>query len=102
MIISVGHHSAQSIGGNKTYSLAGEFLSEGLGDFGNAVNEVWLVAHFRGGKRSLPDMYDRFHSEILPSLPKVKFFRKKAQIDVSYETRLTDASFLENYGKIRA
>lgn len=105
MKIDVSTRSATSYGGNSTYSLAGQFLEDGLGAFGPAVAGVEVTACFRGGlvqNPSLQSMHDQYHTVFLPSLPTVRFLRKKARLDLTYETAVADATFLERYGFLSA
>jgi len=90
--------SAQSYGANSTFSLIGEYLTSGLGDYGGAIREITITACFRGGEVRLPERYKEFHLNVLPSLPQVKFRRKRGEIDIKYETRVGDATFLERHG----
>jgi uncharacterized protein YfeS len=101
MDVSLYTRSARTFGGNTTYFLVGEYLKTGLGTYGSAIATIELTACFSGGKighSSLKPAYDRFHSDYLPSLPACKFYRKKAKIEIAYETRVTDAHFLERRG----
>ena len=101
MILGVSTKSANSVGGNTTFTLAGRFLESGLTDYGTAAREVEITACFRGGdvpNSSLQASFDKFHSVHLPSLPTVKFLRKKARLTLEYETGVADATFLRRYG----
>src|SRR5215469_16956584 len=99
MIFQMMARSALSYGGgNTTFLLVGRYLTSGLGSYGSAIREICVTACFRGGKirnPSLQESYDTFHQNFLPSLPKVKFLRKRGEIDIEYETRIADADFLE-------
>jgi len=101
MIIYLMTRSAGSFGGNTTFSLVGDYLASGLRDYGTAIRQFDITTCFRGGRirhSSLQQSFDEFHSKFLPSLPAVKFLRKKHRIDIQYETVVTDATFLERYG----
>lgn len=90
MIVNVGIHSAVHYGGNATFSLVGDYLESGLGDYGSAIRQLEVTACFRGGRirnSSLQSSFDEFHSTFLPSLPIVKFLRKKARINIQYMKR---------------
>jgi uncharacterized protein YfeS len=43
-------------------------------------------------------LYEEHHSIFLPSLPQVKFMRRRRRVDIKYETGIADASFLTRYG----
>src|SRR5690349_19907997 len=90
------------MGGNVTYSLAGDYLRYGLcDDYGPAVRRFEATAYFRGSRVRNPNlhrMYEEFHSAHLPALPRVRFLAKKARMTLEYETKVVDASFLERYG----
>ncbi len=101
MIVYLSIRSAGSVGGNTTFSLIGQYLESGLGDYGSAIRQLEVTACFRGGKVRNPTLqrsFDEFHSKFLPQLPLVKFLRKRNRIGIQYETTLADASFLEKYG----
>jgi hypothetical protein len=101
MQLDVLTRSAGSYGGNTTYTLAGQYLQSGLGEYGAGLTGIEVTACFRGGEirhPSLSPSYDEFHAVFLPSLPAVRFFRKKGRVDLKYETEVTDAAFLERYG----
>jgi uncharacterized protein YfeS len=101
MKVGVWTRSARSFGGNVTYSLAGNYLASRLANYGQGITAVEITACFRGGSvghSSLQRSHDDFHSIYLPTLPLVRFLRKKARICIDYETRVTDAEFLERYG----
>ena len=90
------------MGGNVTYSLAGDYLQYGLSDdYGPAVRRIEATAYFRGWRvrdPSLQRRYDEFHAVQLPALPRVRFLAKKARMTLEYETKVVDATFLERYG----
>lgn len=99
LILSI--RGAGVFGANPTYSLAGQYLADGLGDYGTAVRDLGITACFRGGPvghPSLQSLFDRYHAEFLPSLPTTKFLRKKARLELEYETSVADATFLRSHG----
>ena len=101
MEFSLSVSSAGVSGGNLTFSLAGMYLQDGLGEYGAAVAEIEATACFRGGRvrnPSLKDLFERYHAEFLPSLPYLKFLRKKKRVLLSYETAVADAKFLGRSG----
>jgi uncharacterized protein YfeS len=101
VIVYVLTRSAGSFGGNTIFSLVGEYLESGLGDYGSAIRQLEVTVCFRGGRVRNPSLqrsFDVFHSEFLPNLPLVKFLRKRNRIDIRYETTVADATFLERYG----
>jgi hypothetical protein len=81
------------------------FIEQGLGDYGAAVQELEVLACFRGGRianASLKGMYEEYHERLLPSLPIIRYTRGKARLNLTYESRLVDASFLEKHGSLSA
>jgi uncharacterized protein YfeS len=105
VIVYVMTHSATSFGGNSTFSLVGDYLESGLGSYGGAIRQISVTAGFRGVRvrnASLQRRFGEFHSKFLPSLPLVKFLRKKGQMEIEYETATADATFLERYGFLSA
>lgn len=106
MMVRVLTKSACSYGGNTTYTLAGDYLQNGLKEYGPAIREFEILTCFRGIRRevhsSLLPSIERFHTTLLPSLPTAKLFRKKARVVLEYETSIVDATFLERYGFLSA
>ena len=102
MTIDVATRSAISFGANPTFSLVGQYLQDGLGDHGPAIVGIEAVACFRGGRVYLPSLHEPYHATFLPSLPNVRFLRKKAQVELTYETAVADATFLDRYGFLSA
>lgn len=101
MQLSVSTRSANSYGGNTTYSLVGQYLQTGLSEYGSALSAIEITACFRGGAvghHSLQTSYDKYHATYLSSLPKMRFIRKKAKGELQYETAVVDADFLKRYG----
>lgn len=78
--------------------LVGHYLESGLADYGTAVTEIYVLIAFRGGEKRFPHSFMEFHSKYLPSLPTTRFFRKKARMDIQYETKVADATLLEQHG----
>jgi uncharacterized protein YfeS len=101
--LNVYTRSSNIYGGHVLYGLVGRWIELGLTSYGTAVNAIDLTACFHGGEVGHPSLqpsYDKYHAEYLPSLPKAKFYRKKATFELQYETMVTDATFLRLYGKI--
>jgi len=105
MIVYLMTRSAGRFGGNTTFALVGDYLASSLRNYGTAIQRFEITACFRGGRirhSSLQQSFDEFHSNFLPSLPAVKFLRKKHYVDIQYETVVADATFLEKYGFLSA
>lgn len=103
IIVSIRSHN--TYGGNTTFSLVGDYLQDGLKDYGSAIRNIEITACFRGGPpghSSLQANNIAYHDQFLPSLPIVKFFRKKSRVTICYETKVADGFFLEKYGYLNA
>ncbi len=105
MIVYVATRSAGSFGANTTFSLVGKYLTSGLALYRSTITQLEVTACFRGGRvrnSSLQRTYDDYHSSFLPTLPIVRFLRKRGRISIQYATALADATFLERYGFLSA
>lgn len=103
MEILITTSSAGSFGGNTLYCLAGDWLQSRLNSYGSALDEIDLEVCFRHGPLnhpSLKPLYDRYHAEFLPTLPKATLFRKKKKFSLQYETKVVDASWLSKFGRL--
>lgn len=94
----LSNRSCYRQGSERSHEAAGNYLDMRLGDYGQAVTSIEMTAYVRGGDRSyLSGYFDDFYTKDLPSLPKVKFLRKKRRIEIRYETRVFDANYWETY-----
>jgi len=85
-------------GGGTIYYVVAAYLQSALGSYGESLSAIEVVVCFRGGKMkngSLQRMYDEYHSRFLPSLPYLKFARKKRRFYLTYETEVADATLLD-------
>jgi uncharacterized protein YfeS len=105
MIVYVGTQSAHRFGGHPCFSLVGGYLTSGLAGCDSAIDQIEVTACFRGGPVPHPSRqssHDDFHSTFLPSLPRIRFLRKRRRVTIQYETAVADATFLSRYGFLSA
>jgi uncharacterized protein YfeS len=94
MKVRVLAKSSNIYSGGMPASLVGDYLESGLTDYGGAVIEIDVLIAFRSGPKWASEVHPEFHYKYLPSLPITRFIRKKARMDIQYESKASGATFL--------
>jgi uncharacterized protein YfeS len=97
MEINVYFRTYNAYGGHVTLTLTGGYLTLDAPSFGDAIEEIEVIVHFRSDgppRKTLESMYDIFHAG-LSALPKVTFRRKKRKAELSFYSELLTAREVE-------
>jgi uncharacterized protein YfeS len=91
--------SALCYGSNALYAFVGDYREHGLAHYGDCVKTISITAYVRGRYDSygIENMFDQFETEELSRVPGVRFFRKKTTVDLKYETKVVDPTFLHRH-----
>lgn len=99
MEIFAGYRVYNGWGPDNTFTPVGRYLASEHPNFGSAIKEIELTVYLANHghpKTTLESHFER-HTEIIATLPKSKFFRKKARLEISYLTALGDARLADKY-----
>ncbi len=77
-------------GGSAIFSYVADLLTVRLGNYGSAIEEIYLIACLRNPVRDpwvgLENLFDSFHAS-LENLPKVTFYRRLKRVEITFASR---------------